>query len=73
LPHVQFWEAENSRRLDSSYRGGHRRDIPCVVDASDVRAVNAVKSATAWSMSEIAMLRELSDAALFNVLLHSNH
>jgi len=43
LPHVQFWEAENSWRLDSSHRGGHRRDIPCLVDASDVRTVNALK------------------------------
>jgi len=45
-PHVQFWETENSWRLDSSYRGGHRRDIPCLVDASDVRTVNALK--TLW-------------------------
>jgi hypothetical protein len=44
LPHVQFWETENSWRLDSSYRGGDRRDIPCLVDASDVRAVNALKT-----------------------------
>jgi hypothetical protein len=44
LPHVQFWETENSWRLDSSYRGGHRRDIPCLVDASDVRTVNALKT-----------------------------
>jgi hypothetical protein len=40
LPHVQFWETENSWRLDSSHRGSHRRDIPCLVDASDVRTVN---------------------------------
>jgi hypothetical protein len=32
----------NSWRLDSSHRRGHRRDIPCLVDASDVRAVNAL-------------------------------
>ena len=44
LPHVQFWETENSWRLDSSHRGGHRRDIPCLVDASDVRTVNALKN-----------------------------
>jgi hypothetical protein len=43
LPHVQFWDTENIWRLDSSHRGGHRRDIPCLVDASDVRAVNALK------------------------------
>jgi len=43
LPHVQFCETENSRGLDSSYRGGRRRDVPCLVDASDVRAVNALK------------------------------
>jgi len=40
LPHVQFWETENSWRLDSSHRGGRCRDIPCLVDASDVRTVN---------------------------------
>ena len=43
LPHVQFWETENSGRLDRSHRGSHRRDIPCLVDASDVRTVNAPK------------------------------
>jgi hypothetical protein len=43
LPHVQFWKTENSWRLDSSHRGGHRRDIPCLVDASDVRVVNVLK------------------------------
>jgi hypothetical protein len=36
-----FWETENSGRLDRSHRGSHRRDIPCLVDASDVRALNA--------------------------------
>jgi hypothetical protein len=41
LPHVQFWKTENSCRLDRSHRGGHRRDIPGLVDASDVRTVNA--------------------------------
>jgi hypothetical protein len=44
LQHVQFWETENSWRLDSSHRGGHRRDIPCLVDASDVRTVSALKT-----------------------------
>ena len=44
MPHVQFWETENSWRLDSSHRGGYRRDIPCLVDASDVRTVNALKT-----------------------------
>jgi hypothetical protein len=38
-PDVQFREAENSWRLDHSHRGWHRRDISCLVDASDVRAV----------------------------------
>jgi hypothetical protein len=47
LTHVQFWETENSGRLDSSHRGGHRRDIPCLVDASDVRTVNALEGAPA--------------------------
>ena len=41
LPHVQFWQTENSGRLDSSYRGGHRRHIPCLVDAAGVCALNA--------------------------------
>lgn len=43
LPHVQFWQTENRRRLDSSRGGGHRRDIPGLVDASDVRAVEALE------------------------------
>jgi len=50
LPHVQFWQTENSCRLDSSHRGAHRRDISCLVDASDVRTVNALKTPPAWSM-----------------------
>ena len=41
--HVQFWKTENSWRLDHSHRGGHHRDIPGLVDASDVRTVNAFK------------------------------
>jgi hypothetical protein len=49
LPHVQFWETENSGRLDRSHRGSHRRDIPCLVDASDVRTLNAFKTPPAWS------------------------
>jgi hypothetical protein len=44
LPHVQFWETEDSGRLDRSHRGSHRRDIPCLVDASDVRTLNAFKT-----------------------------
>jgi len=43
IANVQFWETENSWRLDRSHRGGHRCDIPCLVDASDVRTVNAHK------------------------------
>ena len=50
LPHVQFRETENSWRLDSSHRGGHPRDIPRLVDASDVCTVNALKTLPAWSM-----------------------
>jgi hypothetical protein len=38
---VQFWETENRGRLDRSHRGSHRRDIPCLVDASNVRTLNA--------------------------------
>jgi hypothetical protein len=44
LPHVQFWEAENGWRLGSSHRGGHRRDIPRLVDASDVRTMIATQN-----------------------------
>ena len=59
LPHVQFWETENSWRLDSSHRGGHRRDIPCMVDASDVRTMNALKTRPEWSMSaSMAMFQQ---------------
>jgi len=43
LPRVQFWETENSWRLDNSRRGGHCGDISCLVDASDVRTLNASK------------------------------
>lgn len=50
LPHVQLWEAENHWRLGSSYRGGYRCDIPCLVDASDVRTVNALKTRPALAM-----------------------
>ena len=46
LPHVQFWETENSGRLDRSHCGSHRRDIPRLVDASDVRTLNAFKTPT---------------------------
>jgi hypothetical protein len=68
LPHVQFWETENSWRLDSSHRGGHGRNIPCLVDASDVRTVNAPKTCPAWSMSAMATLRHLSPVAFSSAL-----
>lgn len=42
LPNVQFWETEDDGRLDSSHRGRRHRDIPHLVDASDVRAVTAL-------------------------------
>jgi hypothetical protein len=41
LADVQFWETEDSWRLDGSHRWSDRRNIPCMVDASDVRAVKA--------------------------------
>ena len=44
MPHVQLWEAENRGRLDRSHRGGHRRNILGLVNASGVRAVNALKA-----------------------------
>jgi hypothetical protein len=50
LSHVQFWKTKNSCRLDRSHRGDHRRYIPGLVDASDVRTVNAIKLLPAWSM-----------------------
>jgi len=50
---VQFWETENSRRLDSSHRWGHRRDIPCLVDAATVRTV---KTHRAWLISAIGFV-----------------
>jgi hypothetical protein len=59
LPHVQFWVTENSWRLDRAHRGSHRRDIPCLVDASDVRTVNAIKTAPVRSMSVVAIYRQL--------------
>jgi hypothetical protein len=51
---------ENSWRLDSLHGGGHRRDIPCLVDASDVGTVSALKNHPAWSTSAMASLRQLS-------------
>jgi hypothetical protein len=54
LPYVQFWEAENSGRLDSSRRWGHRRAISCLVDASNLRTVNAIKILRVKSMSVMA-------------------
>jgi hypothetical protein len=42
-PYVQFWKTENSGRLDSSRGWGDRRAIPGLVDASNLRTVNAVK------------------------------
>jgi len=59
LPNVQFWETENSWRLASSHRGGHRRDIPRLVDASDIRTVSAIKAL--WcghGISATAILRK---------------
>jgi hypothetical protein len=47
--HVQFWETENSWRLDSSHRGAIVAIF--LVDASDVRTVNVPKTPPAWSMS----------------------
>jgi hypothetical protein len=44
LAHVQFWQTENGGRLDRSHCGRHRRDISGLVDASDVRTVNAVEN-----------------------------
>jgi hypothetical protein len=62
LPHVQFWETENSWRLDSSHRRGHRGDIPCLVDATDVRTVNALKPPPAWFMSVTEIFRQPTTA-----------
>lgn len=44
IAHVQFWQTENCWRLDSSHRGGRPRDLPCLVDAADVRTVNALEA-----------------------------
>ena len=67
LLHVQFWETENSWRLDSSHRRGHRRDIPCLVDASDVRTVNAFKTPSARSMSALSRFYNSYDRDTFKV------
>ena len=42
--HVQFRQTEDSRRLDRSCRGWHRRPFPGLVDAEDVRSLNSVYS-----------------------------
>ena len=65
LPHVQFWETENGWRLDSSHRGGRGRNIPCLVDASDVRTLNALKTPSRGSMSATAIYRKPSDPLSF--------
>ena len=49
LPHVQFWETENSWRLDSAHRGSRRRNPSYLVDDSAVRTVNALNTPPAWS------------------------
>jgi len=36
---VQFWQTENSWRLDRSYRGCRRRVIPRMVDAARFRSL----------------------------------
>src|ERR1700733_13177463 len=59
LPHVQFWQAKNRRRLDRSHCGSYRRHISCLVDASDVRTVNILTTPPAWSMSALASYRRL--------------
>lgn len=55
LPHVQLRETKNGWRLDRSHRRGDGCDIPCLVDASNVRTVNG---ASQGSM-KIEMLRQL--------------
>lgn len=60
LPYVQFWKTENTWRLDRSYCGGHRRDIPCLVDVTDVRTLSATRNPTPWSVSAMGMLRQLT-------------
>ena len=55
LPHVQFWETENSGRLDRSRRGSHRRDVPYLVDATDLCIVNPLKPSQLKSMSAMAI------------------
>ena len=55
LPHVQLRETKNRWRLDRSHRRGDGCDIPCLVDASNVRTVNG---ASQGSM-KIEMLRQL--------------
>ena len=39
LPHVQFWQAEDSWRLDRSHRRSRTRDIPRLVAAAALCAV----------------------------------
>jgi hypothetical protein len=59
LPHVQFRKAENTWRLDRSHSRGHPRDTAYLVDATDVRTVNALKTPPARSKSAMGMLRQL--------------
>lgn len=45
-PHVQFWEAENCWRLDSSHNRRHDCHTPDLVDAPDVRTVNGAQGSS---------------------------
>src|SRR5215471_16115862 len=56
---VQFRQTEDSWRLDRSYRRGNCRDISCLVDASDVRTLNALKPLLRGSIAEMRILRQV--------------
>lgn len=46
LPHVQFWETENPCGLGCSHRGYPRRNLSCLLDASNIRTLKALQICT---------------------------
>jgi len=66
MRHVQFWKAKNDGRLVSSFRGGGCCHIPRLVDASDVRAVNALQTYILASTSALALFSESTPACARN-------
>jgi hypothetical protein len=55
LAHVQFWQTEDSWRLDRSHCRRYRRDFSGLVDAADVRTVNAFENDRGYTSTELSV------------------